>query len=83
MGNSHNGCKSNETKFKAIIKTELLKLFFKTKREREKVDYYNCYFKKKYLKKMIIIIEMKAWKMLKAPKIDNKNWKKKTRYFVK
>ena len=51
MGNSHNGCKINETNFKAIIKTELLKLFFKTKREREKVDYYNCYFKKKYLKK--------------------------------
>ena len=32
---------------------------------------------------MIIIIEIKAWKMLKALKHDNKNWKRKTQYLGK
>ena len=32
---------------------------------------------------MIIIIEIKARKMLKALKHDNKNWKRKTQYLCK
>ena len=32
---------------------------------------------------MMIIIETKVQKMLKALKQDNKNWKRKTQYFVK
>ena len=35
------------------------------------------------LKKMIITIEIKAQKMLKALKHDSKSWKKKTQCFVK
>ena len=35
------------------------------------------------LKKRMIIIEIKAQKMLKALKHDNKDWKRKTQYLCK
>ena len=41
------------------------------------------FFKKVYLKKMIIIIEIKAPEMLKALKNDNKYWNRKTQYLYK
>ena len=51
-------------------------------RDKEWVDFF--FLKKKFiLKKMIIIIEVKGRKMLKALKHDNKSWNRKTQYFVK
>ena len=77
MGNSLVGFKSNLNLIQSNYINWIIEAIFQA---RERVDYL---FLKVYLKKMIIIIEIKARKMLKALKHDNKNWKRKTQYLCK
>ena len=79
MGNSLVGFKSNLNLIQSNYINWIIEAIFQ---DRELIIIF--LIKKVYLKEeMVIIIEIKAQKMLKALKHDNKNWKRKTQYLCK
>ena len=76
MGNSLFGFKSNFNLIKSNYINWIIEAIF-----QDRVGFF--FFLSLSLKKMIIIIEIEARKMLKARKHDNKNWKRKTQSLCK